>query len=219
MNDGGTPEPVRRDEPYVWLTWLAPWVSGENSCDWAVWFQTNYHRFEKLDGGDFTAWRADHTRLRRETHQALNADGYRVKVENQNRFSARHEDSPAVVIGGTPDLLAFRDEDAIVLELKTGKQRAWHSHQVLLPMALLPRSNRAEYEETRFRGRLIYKDGSDREFSPREADELYERLPYFLNVLAGPEDEATRIPSYEECRYCPLGSALCPERLAPDVRG
>ena len=28
----------RRDEPYIWVTWLTRLLVGENSCEWAVWF-------------------------------------------------------------------------------------------------------------------------------------------------------------------------------------
>ncbi len=208
---------VPRDEPYVWLSWLAPWMSGEKSCDWAVWFRANWQDYEKAeDDSDFSVWRVRHTKLLRETHRALNGEGYRVKVENQNRFSARHEDSPGIVIGGKPDLLALREEDNIVLDVKTGRVHDWHEQQVLLPMALLPISNLDEHRERRFRGRLVYEDGLVKEFHPRQAEDILAELPYFLDILAGPEEEARRIPSWQECRYCPISKAHCPDRIESD---
>ncbi len=208
---------VPRSEPYVWLTWLATWMSGEKSCDWAVWFRANWTDYERVaDGFDFSIWKVKHTKLLRETHRALNGEGYRVKVENQNRFAARLDESPGIVIGGKPDLLALRDTDNIVLDVKTGRVHDWHDHQVLLPMALLPLSNLDEHRERRFHGRLVYEDGTVKEFHPRQADLLLEQLPYFLDILSGPEEEARRIPSQEECRYCPISSEHCPERIESD---
>ena len=208
---------VPREELYVFVSLLARWISGERSCDWAIWFQTHWKDFERVEGDfDLAVWKVDHTRLLRETHRALNVDGYRVKVEGQNWFRARHEDSPAVVVGGKPDLLALRGDDAIVLDVKTGKVHDWHAQQVLLPMAFLPRSDLDEHREARFRGRLVYQDGQVKELHRGQAADTYERLPYFLDILAGPEEQAFRVPSEQECRYCPISSAHCPERLAPD---
>ena len=34
--------PQRRDQPYIWTTWLPKLLTGENSCEWAIWFKANY---------------------------------------------------------------------------------------------------------------------------------------------------------------------------------
>ena len=206
---------VPRDEPYVWLTWLAQWMSGDKSCEWAVWFRANWRDYERAeDDTDFSVWRVRHTKLLRETHIGLNREGYRVKVERQNHFSARYGDSPCV-IGGQPDLIALGEGDNIVLDVKTGKARDWHEQQVLLPMALLRHSNLDEHRERRFRGRLVYEDGLVKELHARQAEDLLAELPYFLEILSGPEREARRVPSPLECRYCPISGTHCPERIEP----
>lgn len=210
-------EPAPRAEPYVFLTWLARWMSGERSCEWAVWFQAHWKDFKRAESdASFAVWRARHTKLLRETHRALNADGYRVKVEAQNWFRYRHEGPAPIVVGGKPDLLAFRDDDAIVLDVKTGRAHDWHEQQVLLPMALLPRSDLHEHEDARFRGRLVYEDGQVREFPSRQAEDVFGELPYFLDILAGPEEEARRVPSREECGFCPISGEHCPDRIERD---
>ncbi len=205
---------VPRDEPYIFVSLLARWISGERSCEWAVWFQSRWKEFERVESDfDFAVWKVDHTKLLRETHRALNADGYRVKVEAQNWFRARHENSPGIVVGGKPDLLALREDGDIVLDVKTGRAHDWHALQVLLPMALVPRSDLDEHHERRFRGRLVYEDGVVKELHPRQAEDVYERLPYFLDILAGPEEDAHRVPSWQECSWCPISSAHCPDRI------
>lgn len=130
-----------------------------------------------------------------------------------------NEYSPGIAVGGKPDLLALREDDNLVLDVKTGKPHDWHAHQVLLPMALLPRSDLDEHRERRFRGRLVYDDGLVKELDRRQAEDVYERLPYFLDILTGPEEEAHRVPSRQECGYCPISKTHCPERIeleAPD---
>ena len=32
----------RRQHPYVWATWLPRLLTGENSCEWAIWFKAHY---------------------------------------------------------------------------------------------------------------------------------------------------------------------------------
>lgn len=207
----------RRDGPYVWLTWLAQWMSGQNTCEWSVWFRANWQDYERVDDEtDWASYRARHTKLLRETHRALNDEGYRVKRENQNRFAYRHEASTEVVVGGKPDLVALGEHDNIVLDTKTGRAHDWHEFQVLIPMALLPQSNLVEHHERRFRGRLVYEDGVVRNFDQRQADDILEQLPYFLDILGGSEEGAMRIPSWQECRYCPISKTHCPDRVESD---
>ena len=32
----------RREHPYLWATWLPRLLTGENSCEWAVWFKAHH---------------------------------------------------------------------------------------------------------------------------------------------------------------------------------
>ena len=33
---------VPRETPYIWTTWLPRLLTGENSCEWAVWFKAHH---------------------------------------------------------------------------------------------------------------------------------------------------------------------------------
>ena len=57
-----------RDFPYIWATWLTKLLTGENSCEWAVWFKAHYQDWTRtpsefsqaewmLNHGDFLCWR------------------------------------------------------------------------------------------------------------------------------------------------------------------
>ena len=65
----------------------------------------------------------------------------------------------------------------------------------------------------------MYEDGLVKEFHPRQAEDIMAELPYFLDILAGPEEEARRIPSWQECRYCPISKTHCPDRIESDPAG
>ncbi len=34
--------PQRRENPYIRATWLPRRLTGENSCEWAIWFEARY---------------------------------------------------------------------------------------------------------------------------------------------------------------------------------
>ena len=34
--------PTQRDFPSIWATWLPKLLTGENSCEWAIWFKAHY---------------------------------------------------------------------------------------------------------------------------------------------------------------------------------
>ena len=39
--------PQRRARPYIWATWLPRLLTGENSCEWAIWFKAHYRDWTK----------------------------------------------------------------------------------------------------------------------------------------------------------------------------
>ena len=54
----------RRDFPYIWATWLPKLLTGENSCEWAVWFKAHYQGWDRPPS-DFnqSEWMVRHTAL------------------------------------------------------------------------------------------------------------------------------------------------------------
>ena len=54
----------RREHPYIWATWLPRLLTGENSCEWAVWFKAHYQDWTKVPS-DFNQaqWILNHTAL------------------------------------------------------------------------------------------------------------------------------------------------------------
>ena len=53
-----------RDFPYIWTTWLPRLLTGENSCEWAVWFKSRYGGWDRASSDfDQSRWLMDHTTL------------------------------------------------------------------------------------------------------------------------------------------------------------
>ena len=55
---------LRRDGPYIWVTWLNKLVTGDQSCEWAYWFRTQFDssswtRAERV--GNLARWQVGHT--------------------------------------------------------------------------------------------------------------------------------------------------------------
>ncbi len=55
---------VPRQSAYIWATWLPRLLTGENSCEWAVWFKAHYQDWTKVPS-DFNQaqWMLNHTTL------------------------------------------------------------------------------------------------------------------------------------------------------------
>ena len=54
----------RRERPYIWTTWLPRLLTGENSCEWAIWFKAHHQNWAKVPS-DFNQaeWMLNHTSL------------------------------------------------------------------------------------------------------------------------------------------------------------
>ncbi len=57
---------LRKDGPYIWTTWLSKLLVGDNSCEWASWFKTQFDgkswtKAEQVN--NLTRWQIGHTDL------------------------------------------------------------------------------------------------------------------------------------------------------------
>ena len=64
--------------------------------------------------------------------------GFTVTVEAQNQFKLFLENG---TISGKPDIVAWRDDEAVIADAKAAKPNPSHEIQVMLYMAWLPLSN------------------------------------------------------------------------------
>jgi len=200
----------RRDGKFVWVTWLAKLMAGETTCEWAVWFKTNYQYDKRPSDFDQAGWQVQHTRALRELRLDRQAAGEQVMVDRQNYFRWERPNS-SLVLSGTPDLISIGDKDVRIYDIKTGARRDSHRIQVMLYMLCLPREAPV-YRQKLLHGTIVYSDG--RIDIPAIAIDaaLIDNFNYFLDILdsSAPPDKA---PSAAECRFCDIPTSECPERV------
>ena len=145
--------PIPRELPHIWATWLLRPVTGEDSYEWAVWFKADYQDWDRAPSDfDQTEWLIRHTALLKEQRGEWEARGHDVYVEGQNSFRLQGQ---SATLAGKPDLVIVRNKDALIIDVKTGRQQAWHVVQVMIYMYALPRAL-PQYRDARLAGEIIY---------------------------------------------------------------
>ena len=128
--------PQQREHPYIWTTWLPRLLTGENSCEWAIWFKAHYQDWAKPPSDfDQAQWLIRHTALLNEQKAQWASERRTVYVEAQNAFRLRGE---SATLAGRPDLVVVDDCDATIIDVKTGKEQPWHRVQVMIYQYALP---------------------------------------------------------------------------------
>ena len=108
----------RREHPYIWTTWLPRLLTGENSCEWAIWFKAHHQNWAQVPS-DFNQaeWMLNHTSLLNEKKSQWEARRQKVYVEGQNSFRLRGQ---SATLAGRPDLIVVRSNDALIIDVKAG---------------------------------------------------------------------------------------------------
>ena len=200
---------TRRDNSYIWVTWITGLLSADKHCEWSAWFRAHYQGFAKVPSDfNLAAWKAAHGEMVRSRADELRAGGWTVYVEDQNKFSLAGK---AATLGGVADIVAVQGAEGLVVDCKSGKQRDSDAFQVLTYMLVLPYTHKACKDVT-LAGEVQYRDTS----LPIEADQLTDELRWLIRGViervGGPEPPA-KVPSLSECRFCDLTVADCPERV------
>ena len=201
--------PQRREHPYIWATWLPRLLTGENSCEWAVWFKAHYQDWTKPPSDfDQAQWLMRHTALLNEQKAQWASDRRTVFVEGQNAFRLRGK---SATLAGRPDLVVLDERAATIIDVKTGREQPWHRVQVMIYQYALPLAL-PQYRNIRVGGEVVYPTHTVR--IPRGAlpNQFIENLAAIIRRLAA-ETPDKRVPSPQECRFCDISTADCPERV------
>lgn len=202
---------IPRDGKFVWVTWLSKLMVGEVSCEWAPWFRSTYQNWDRPPSDfDEAAWQAAHTRLMRDVRTARRGDDERLLVERQVQFY--YQRPSGLTLSGRPDLAAINGDSALIIDAKTGQQRASDAAQVKIYMYCLPRSH-ALFRGKELSGKVVYQDHEINISPDSVVGEFEDQFNYWLDVLES-SDPPLRVPSPGECRFCNIGLADCPERMA-----
>ncbi len=198
-----------RDEPYVWVTWITRLLAGENHCEWAAWFRA-HHTYDKAPSDfDLAAWSAEHAAMVRARAAALRGEGFQVTLEGQNAFRLRGK--TGTTLSGKPDILALKGGDALVIDCKTGSPKSSDQFQVMTYMLVLPHCNEALRGRAP-QGEVQYRTGS----VPVPASKVTPRLRELFRAVmeqTGGDEPPPRVPSWDECRFCDITAADCPQRV------
>ena len=78
---------VRREDPYIWVTWLTKLLAGESQCEWSAWYRAHHKEYDKLPVEfDIARWTVEHNELVNTRRDLLVDEGYEVYVEDDNAF-------------------------------------------------------------------------------------------------------------------------------------
>ena len=148
----------------------------------------------------------DHTALVNRERESRESLGYTVYVENQNSFRLRGRHA---TLAGKPDLIAVKNDDSVIIDAKTGRPSPHHTAQVMIYQYAVPRAL-TQYNGIEFTGQVMYPDASVSVPASSTDGEFVRNLGALIRRLAN-DTPPRRVPSYDECRFCDITSADCPE--------
>jgi len=205
---------LRKDGPYIWTTWLSKLLVGDNSCEWASWFKTQFDgkSWTRADQvSNLARWQIGHTDMLNRKAGELRKQGYEVTREAQNQFTVAAE-KIKVAVAGKCDLIARQGDLVWIIDVKTGRPRASDQAQVMIYMYLLPLA-RPELQKLKVKGLLVYGD-HEAVVEPEEVDRQFvQALQGLIRRLANTREPAVKVPAWSECQFCDISKIHCPERV------
>ena len=144
---------AQRAFPYIWTTWLTKLLTGESSCEWAAWFRAHHQGWERPPNDfNFAQWQIEHTVLLSGTRRKFEDSGYDVSLEGQNAFRLQGR---IATLAGQPDLIIPSNDHILIVDAKTGVERASHVAQVMVYMYALPLALE-QFKDARISGEIHY---------------------------------------------------------------
>lgn len=199
-----------RRSPYIWVTWVTGYLAADDQCHWSAWFRAHFQH-EKVGRTDGTLikWKAEHGAMVNARVAKLIADGWTVFTEAQNKFTLQGK---VATLAGTPDIVAIREQEGLVIDCKSGKPRDKDFWQVCLYLLVLPLVHPACKDVRRLLGEVEYRDHAltiqPEEFTLAMREAITAQIHETGNPVPPP-----RTPSFRECLFCDIGRADCPDRI------
>lgn len=200
----------QRIKKSIWVTWVAKLMAGESLCPWSAWFKTHFIYEKVTPRRDFIKYSLDHSRMINELRKERLAKGEKVFVEWTNSFSLKIK--PNLTLAGKPDLIALSEDKATVYECKSKIQKDSHQVQLMIYLYSLPRCF-DQYKNMKLEGCLLYYPSTKIEIPQSMIDERFtDHLDYWLKIL-GEDTQPAKAPGKNECLFCNITKADCPERV------
>ncbi|MEG4030026.1 MULTISPECIES: PD-(D/E)XK nuclease family protein [unclassified Microcoleus] len=200
----------KRFNPYATVTAIAEVLATEKDCLHALWQRTHY-QFEKQPS---TYAPSEHEEKLIQRAFQLQTEGFTVYVENQNSFKYKGQIFD-ICVAGRPDIIAIKDDWAVVEDIKTGKRKDSHKMQVLLYMSMLPFAPETKdmFKGHIPHGRLVYRDGILDIPKWCVNEQFRQRLQQLIAMLCNSQPPNPK-PSDWECRYCKVPSGYCSVKMS-----
>jgi len=195
-------------KPYVWVTWVAGLLSGEDKCEFRLWYRSRY-KYDKVqesaDRKEFLAeWTKKHDAMTEARAAKMRGEGYVVKVEEPFTL-----EGALVKLAGKTDVVGMADDgSAIVYDQKSGSEKRKDAWQVILYLFALPLTWLKGYRLT---GAVEYRDRIKPVHMPVDGPEKISKV---MRLAALP-DPPPHSPSAAECRYCDILS--CTKRYTGEA--
>lgn len=196
--------------PNIWVTHIAGLLSGEDQCGWSAYFKAHFQYDRVETDFDSVAYNTLHKELLNRRAADLTAAGWTVTKERANAFKLRGE---VAVLGGKPDILAFKGGLLKVVDAKGGQKRDSHYWQLVMYMLALPRC-RPELKGLEIDGELYYSNGTI--LPVRSSDITGDIAARVWNQIRETAFEIPpeKHPSEDECSFCPIPLSECADRMA-----
>ena len=202
---------LRQTGPYIYPTWLPKLLAGLNGCEWKIWFQVHHdgRSWDKLPNDfDLTRYNLEHTELMRLCTEEYEERGFTVSVERQNDFRLQ---VATATISGRPDIVAWRDDEAVIVDAKAAKPNPSHEIQVMLYMTWLPMID-PRFQKVKLSGEVYYREEATINIPATSVNDRFKEITAGLIGRVTSKTPPRKAPSVSECRYCPISSRYCPER-------
>ena len=203
---------LRENGPYIHPSWLPRLLIGMDHCEHKVWFQAHQdgRTWTKVASDfDSVAYNLRHTDLMKRCAREYEERGYTVTLESQNEFRIH---LAGATISARMDLVATRDQELVIIDAKAAKPSEAHVVQVMLYMLFLQLQGTRTEGKT-VTGEVYYGEDHTVAIAAGAAGKEFREL---LEALIGRITEKTpprKVPSYSECRFCPIPKEYCPERI------
>lgn len=201
----------QRTDVWIWPSWLVGLLSGEDHCKFSGWVKANFQYTKRPEDPEDQArlreYNANHERALQAEAERLTAEGYTVSLEDANAFAVR---GSRATIAGKVDLIAVKDGQGELVDIKTGRPWQKHLWQVGLYLAFgVERIPGLSKYAGALRGRVHYPGRQDELLSAADAERMREPIVKLVLDLAA-STPPVAAPSAKECNFCPV--AMCPYR-------
>ena len=157
---------------------------------------------------DLTRYNLEHTELVRLCTQGYEQRGYTVSVERQNDFRLQ---LAGATISGRPDIVAWQDDQAVIVDAKAAKPNPSHEIQVMLYMTWLPMID-PRFQKVKLSGEVYYGEEAVINITAASVNDRFREITEGLIGRVTSKTPPRKAPSESECRSCPISNRYCAER-------